>query len=138
RIQAGFRRPIGRQQPCPECPGLTACRSRSPSRRHPAPGGKPHHSRIEDHPMKHPSLAPDQITLLGTADDVALATSEVIRRFHDAFDHHDPGAMKDLVSDDCVIENTNPAPDGARLVGKAACLANWQDLAKSTATWFIR
>src|SRR5690606_21623350 len=30
------------------------------------------------------------------------------------------------------------APDGARLVGKAACLANWQDLAKSTATWFIR
>jgi len=88
--------------------------------------------------MKHPSLAPDQITLLGTADDVALATSEVIRKFHDAFDHHDPGAMKDLVSDDCVIENTNPAPNGARLVGKAACLANWQGLARSTATWFIR
>ena len=60
--------------------------------------------------MQHPSLAPDQITLLGTADDVALATSEVIRKFHDAFDHHDPGAMKDLVLDDCVIENTNPAP----------------------------
>ncbi|MGB3838407.1 MAG: nuclear transport factor 2 family protein [Rhodanobacter sp.] len=65
-------------------------------------------------------------------------TTEVIRKFHEAFDRHDPDAMEDLVADDCVIENTHPAPDGARLVGKAACLANWQDLARSTSTWFAR
>ena len=88
--------------------------------------------------MKYPSLTPDQITILGPEDNAALSTREVIRRFHDAFDRHDPQAMEDLVADDCVIENTNPAPDGAPLVGKAACLANWQGLARSTKTRFIR
>lgn len=88
--------------------------------------------------MKYPSLPPDQIAILGSEDDTAIATKEVIRRFHDAFDRHDPEAMEDLVADDCVIENTNPAPDGACLVGKAACLANWQRLAGSTETGFAR
>lgn len=88
--------------------------------------------------MKYSSLAPDQITILGPADSAAITTKEVIRKFHDAFDRHDPEAMEDLVADDCVIENTNPAPDGARLVGKAACLANWQGLASATGTGFAR
>jgi ketosteroid isomerase-like protein len=88
--------------------------------------------------MKYSSLRPDQITILGPADSAAIATREVVRKFHDAFDRHDSEAMEDLVADDCVIENTSPAPNGARLVGKAACLANWQGLAKSTGTWFVR
>ena len=88
--------------------------------------------------MKHPSLAPDQIEILGPADSAASETKDVIRRFHEAFDRHDPQAMEDLVADDCVIENTNPAPNGARLVGKAACLANWQGIAGSTSAWFVR
>ena len=88
--------------------------------------------------MKYPSLAPDQITVLGPADSVAITTQQVIRRFHEAFDGHDPGAMEDLVADDCVVENTSPAPNGARLVGKAECLANWQALARATRTRFVR
>jgi len=88
--------------------------------------------------MDYPSLAPDQIAMAGPADDAARGTREVIRKFHEAFDRHDPQAMEDLVADDCVIENTNPAPNGARLVGKAACLANWQGLASSTNAWFVR
>jgi ketosteroid isomerase-like protein len=88
--------------------------------------------------MTYPSLSPDQIAVLGPLDSAAVTTTEVIRKFHEAFDRHDPDAMEDLVADDCVIENTHPAPDGARLVGKAACLANWQDLARSTSTWFAR
>lgn len=88
--------------------------------------------------MKHPSLAPDQITILGPADNAASETRDVIRQFHEAFDRHDPKAMEDLVADDCVIENTNPAPNGARLVGKAACLANWQGIAGSTSARFVR
>ena len=88
--------------------------------------------------MKYSSLTPNQISILGPADSAAITTKEVIQKFHEAFDRHDPEAMDDLVADDCVIENTTPAPNGARLVGKAACLANWQDLAKSTGTWFVR
>jgi ketosteroid isomerase-like protein len=88
--------------------------------------------------MKYLSLTPDQITILGPVDTAAITTKEVVRKFHDAFDRHNPKAMEDLVADDCVIENTNPAPDGARLVGKTACLANWQGLASSTKSRFTR
>ena len=88
--------------------------------------------------MEYPSLAPDQIAILGPANNAASETKDVIRKFHEAFDRHDPQAMEDLVADDCVIENTNPAPNGARLVGKAACLANWQGLASSTSARFVR
>lgn len=88
--------------------------------------------------MKHPSLTPDQITVLGSTDRASIATKEVVRKFHEAFDRNDPGSMADLVADDCVIENTSPAPNGARLVGKAQCLANWQGLARSADTWFVR
>src|SRR5258705_4881389 len=56
-------------------------------------------------------------------------TAELLRRFNDAFVRHDPGALVDLVAEDCVLENTNPAPGGARHVGRAACLAVWQGLA---------
>ena len=88
--------------------------------------------------MKYPSLTPDQITIPDPADSAASETKDVIRKFHEAFDRHDPEAMEDLVADDCVIENTNPAPNGARLVGKVACLANWQGLARSAGTRFER
>ena len=88
--------------------------------------------------MKYLSLTPDQITILGPADSTAITTKETIRKFHEAFDRHDPKAMENLVADDCVIEKTNPAPNGARLIGKAACLENWQGLARSMGTWFVR
>jgi ketosteroid isomerase-like protein len=86
----------------------------------------------------HPPLIPSQIEILGAVDSVANETKDVIRRFHEAFDKHDPEAMEDLVADECVIENTNPAPNGSRHVGKAACLAIWQGLARSTGTGFER
>ncbi len=88
--------------------------------------------------MRYLSLAPDQIAVLGPLDDAAIATKQVIQKFHEAFDRHDPDAMNDLVADECVIENTTPAPEGDRLVGKAACLANWQGIASSAGTFFAR
>jgi ketosteroid isomerase-like protein len=88
--------------------------------------------------MNYPFLAPDQIEILGSADSVAKTTKDIIRRFHEAFDSHDPQAMENLVADDCVVENTNPAPNGSRHVGKAACLGVWQELASSTGTGFER
>ena len=56
-------------------------------------------------------------------------TAEVIRRFNDTFLRYDPAALPPLVAEACVIENTTPAPNGSRHVGRAACLDVWQPLA---------
>ena len=64
------------------------------------------------------------------------STADVIRRFNDAFQRHDPAAFATLVADHCIIENTNPAPEGSRHVGKAACLAVWEGLAAASDTQF--
>jgi len=58
-------------------------------------------------------------------------TAEVIRRFNEAFQQHDAGALADLVAEDCVLENTGPAPNGARHVGREAALAVWTALASN-------
>ncbi len=47
-------------------------------------------------------------------------TAEIMERFNAAFLEHDPTLLEDLVAADCVIENTVPAPDGARYEGRAA------------------
>lgn len=65
-----------------------------------------------------------------------MDTAEVIRRYNDAFLQHDPALLEGLIAEDCVIENTTPAPNGARLVGRDACLANWQSIAANTAASF--
>lgn len=63
-------------------------------------------------------------------------TSEVMRRFNDAFRFHDPAALSALVAADCVLENTQPAPHGSRHVGRDACVAVWQGLAGAADTQF--
>src|SRR5262245_59486478 len=59
------------------------------------------------------------------------ATAEVIRRFNDVFQRHDPSPLQELVALDCVIENTTPAPNGARHAGREACVALWSRIATS-------
>jgi ketosteroid isomerase-like protein len=71
-------------------------------------------------------------------EQITMHTEDVMRRFHDAFDRHDTAAFVDLVADDCVIENTMPAPNGSLHVGKQACLAVWQGLAAAAGTGFSR
>jgi ketosteroid isomerase-like protein len=63
-------------------------------------------------------------------------TAEVVERFNAAFVRHDPALLEGLIAEDCVIENTVPAPDGARYEGRAACLAWWQQVATAPGTWF--
>lgn len=58
-----------------------------------------------------------------------IETSEVIRRFNDAFQRHDGSVFADLVAEDCIIENTQPAPDGSRHVGREACVELWRQIA---------
>jgi ketosteroid isomerase-like protein len=63
-------------------------------------------------------------------------TSEVIRRFNAVFQQHDPGALPELIAADCVIENSNPAPNGSRHVGREACLELWRRIATAPGTQF--
>ncbi|ESY66621.1 nuclear transport factor 2 family protein [Mesorhizobium sp. M0051] len=63
-------------------------------------------------------------------------TAEIMRRFNDVFQRHDPSALDGLVAEDCVIENTTPAPDGARHAGKAACIELWSAIATGPGTHF--
>jgi ketosteroid isomerase-like protein len=63
-------------------------------------------------------------------------TSEVIRRFNDAFQRHDPTLLSELIAADCVIENSTPAPNGSRHVGRKACLELWSRIATSPGTHF--
>ncbi len=46
--------------------------------------------------------------------------------FNDAFNRHDVASMMRLMSDDCVFENTTPAPDGTAFSGKEEVTRFWQ------------
>jgi len=51
----------------------------------------------------------------------------VVLEFNEAFNHHDVAGMMQLMSDDCVFENTDPAPDGAVYSGKEVVSQFWQE-----------
>lgn len=63
-------------------------------------------------------------------------TSEVIDRFNQAFIRHDGSALEDLIAEDCVMESVEPAPNGTRVVGRAANLRLWQNMANDRAGAF--
>ena len=63
-------------------------------------------------------------------------TTEVIRRFNEAFQLHDATALNELIAEDCIIENSNPAPNGSRHVGRAACFELWSRIATNTGIRF--
>ena len=51
----------------------------------------------------------------------------VVLEFNEAFNRHDVAGMMQLMTDDCVFENTDPAPDGTRYSGKDVVTPFWQD-----------
>ena len=58
--------------------------------------------------------------------------ARVILAFNEAFNRHDVAGMMQLMSDDCIFENTVPAPDGAVYMGKEAITHFWQDFFKES------
>jgi ketosteroid isomerase-like protein len=54
------------------------------------------------------------------------AATRVVLEFNQAFNRHDVAGMMQLMSDDCVFENTHPAPDGTVSAGKEAVTQFWQ------------
>ncbi|HUG14331.1 MAG TPA: nuclear transport factor 2 family protein [Thermomicrobiales bacterium] len=64
---------------------------------------------------------PDQSGAASTSD-----TLDTIERFNEAFNRGDVDAVMALMTDDCVFENTSPAPAGERYEGQAAVRAFWE------------
>ena len=60
-----------------------------------------------------------------------------VLEFHEAFNRHDVAGMMRPMSDDCVFENTAPAPDGAVYSGKEAVTRFWQDLFRASPQAYI-
>jgi len=58
----------------------------------------------------------------------ATTAADVAHRFNRAFAAHDATGFDDLIADDCVRETAEPAPDGDRYEGRAACLTFWHIL----------
>jgi ketosteroid isomerase-like protein len=69
-------------------------------------------------------------------DAESVQTEAILLRFNQVFLDHNPAALPELVADDCVIENTQPAPDGSRHEGKAACVALWTEIATAPGAHF--
>jgi ketosteroid isomerase-like protein len=57
----------------------------------------------------------------------ARAATAVVERFNEAVNRHDVDAIMGLMTEDCLFENTRPAPDGTRLVGQTAVRAFWAE-----------
>jgi ketosteroid isomerase-like protein len=55
------------------------------------------------------------------------AAVRIVLAFNDAFNRHDVAGMMQWMSEECIFENTNPAPDGTTYTGKAAVAQFWQD-----------
>lgn len=49
----------------------------------------------------------------------------IVLEFNEAFNRQDVAGMMQLMSDDCIFENTTPAPDGTVYAGKAAMTQFW-------------
>jgi limonene-1,2-epoxide hydrolase len=50
----------------------------------------------------------------------------VVLTFNEAFNRHDVAALMQITSDDCVIENFVPAPDGSKFTGIDEVTQFWQ------------
>jgi len=53
-------------------------------------------------------------------------TIAVVERFNSAFNRHDVNAVMDAMTEDCLFENTSPAPDGTRVQGAVSVRAYWE------------
>lgn len=58
-------------------------------------------------------------------NNTASLTIAAVERFNAAFNRHDVDAVMNAMTEDCIFENTNPQPDGTRLVGAEAVRAYW-------------
>jgi ketosteroid isomerase-like protein len=61
---------------------------------------------------------------------------DVMAAFGAAWANHDLDAAIALIADDCLFDNTDPAPDGTKYVGHAAIRKAWAPIFEDTASRF--
>lgn len=61
---------------------------------------------------------------------------EVVAVFGDAWARHDLDGAIDLITEDCVFENTDPAPDGTTYVGRDAIRSAWAPIFNDSSSQF--
>jgi len=61
-----------------------------------------------------------------------MNTEETVNAFNEAFGRHDVDAVMQLMTDDCIFENTLPPPDGERFVGQTDVRKFWQQFFDGT------
>lgn len=61
-----------------------------------------------------------------TENNKASLALAAVERFNEAFNRHDVDAVMNAMTEDCIFENTNPQPDGTRLVGADDVRAYWK------------
>ena len=59
------------------------------------------------------------------------STVQVVVNFNDALNAGDVNKMMQFMTEDCIFENTYPAPDGARYEGQPAVRAFWEEFFRS-------
>jgi ketosteroid isomerase-like protein len=64
--------------------------------------------------------------------DSSRATRTAVDRFNIAFGQQDIDALTGMVTDDCVFDTTEPAPDGTRFAGRDAVLTAWRAFFESS------
>jgi len=65
-------------------------------------------------------------------DTLTLSTIKVIEKFNEALNRHEVPAMMALMTQDCVFDNTYPAPDGERFEGQEAVGRFWEEFFRSS------
>lgn len=63
---------------------------------------------------------------------MASQQAALLDTFNEAFNRHDVEAMMSMMTEDCLFENTFPAPDGSRFEGQAAVRQFWMAFFQSS------
>ncbi len=69
---------------------------------------------------------------IATDKSIADSTIQLVIHFNDALNAHNVDKMMQFMTEDCVFENTYPAPDGTRYEGQPAVRAFWDDFMRTS------
>lgn len=78
----------------------------------------------------------EQNTSMKNGETQTAATAELMDRFNEVFQRHDPAPLRAMIAEDCVIEKINPASDDDKCVGRDACVALWTEIVTAPGTHF--
>jgi len=65
-------------------------------------------------------------------DTLTQSTVGIIEKFNEALNQHNVTAVMALMTEDCLFDNTYPAPDGERFVGQEAVGRFWEEFFRSS------